>query len=87
VSAKLTAIAPVRAREAATTASLSVIPVGAVSEDRTSSIQTRTPSRKAKSTRRMKWTNEMAGALLHLRFEDGEARRELDTADTKVKKP
>ncbi|RLN76330.1 hypothetical protein BBJ28_00024338 [Nothophytophthora sp. Chile5] len=35
---------------------------------------------------RMRWTNSMSAELLRLRFADGEVKRRLETADTKIKK-
>lgn len=39
-----------------------------------------------KQTKRTKWTNKMVEELLHFRFSDGDVKRRLETADTKIKK-
>ncbi|KAE9023913.1 hypothetical protein PF011_g3751 [Phytophthora fragariae] len=43
-------------------------------------------AKKAKSMQRLKWTNAMVAEMLRLRFDDGDVKRRLETADTKTKK-
>ncbi|KAG3232212.1 hypothetical protein PI124_g22701 [Phytophthora idaei] len=67
-------------------ASAESMPTVAVSHEGQTTIRVLSSTKKTKVVQRLKWTNAMVAEMLCLRFEDGDVKRRLESADTKTKK-